>query len=160
MFVALHTSTQCAERGWFFRLPALLKDVADSKIYFEKYYIFKNLPSFPSFVRLQSFLIPKMHLCCVRNACDERAYSCRGIVGEAGSRRIHCNFALHQLSTLFQKFARAQWWKEGKTIKKWSLSSLLWFTSTCRSRNFFFSTCLWTRAAANLMYMVGIFIPL
>ena len=39
---------------------------------------------FPFVRRLQSFLIPKMHLCCVRNACDERAYSCRGIVGEAG----------------------------------------------------------------------------
>ena len=123
---------------------SLLKDIPKSTL--------ENIVSlrtfFPFSVRLQSFLIPKMHLCCVRNACDERAYSCRGIVGEAGSRRIHCNFALHQLSTLFQKFARAQWWKEGKTIKKWSLSSLLWFTSTCRSRveSFFFSTCLWTRA--------------
>ncbi len=55
MFVALHTSTQCAERGWVFSLPALLKDLADSKIYFEKYYIFKNLPSFPSFVVFKVF---------------------------------------------------------------------------------------------------------
>ena len=156
MFVALHTSTQHAERRRrFFPLNAFTLE-GYTKIYFGKYCILKNLLSLlrssSKFSNPQNALV----LC-------EKCLWWKGLFMQRHSgrgRRIHCNFALHQLSTLFQKFARAQWWKEGKTIKKWSLSSLLWFTSTCRSRNFFFSTCLWTRAAANLMYMVGIFIPL
>ena len=62
----------------FFHLPTSLNEEY-TPIHFEKYCILKNLlfPQLPS-LRLQTFLIPKMHLCCVRNACDERAYSCRG----------------------------------------------------------------------------------
>ena len=37
--------------------------------------------------------------------------------GGMGGSRIHCNFALHQLSTLFQKFVRARVEKDqGKKV--------------------------------------------
>ena len=75
-----------------------------------------------------------------------------------GGSRIHCNFALHQLSTLFQKFVRARVEKDQgkKVVFVVVLSPLLWFTSTCSGvETFFLFTCLWTKTKLNFSLQHG-----
>ena len=104
MFVALPNTTQHAERRftlrWFLQSCAKIAlYLLGAKIQIPNLVKFKN---FHHFSPKKSFLIPKMHLWTggVRNACDERTYSCKRQpkMASAAPRR-YCNFAVHQLGT-------------------------------------------------------------
>ena len=75
-----------------------------------------------------------------------------------GGSRIHCNFALHQLSTLFQKFVRARVEKDqGKKVVFVVVVPLFCgsLQLVVESKLFFLFTCLWTKTKLNFRLQHG-----